>query len=144
MRHPKLFFILSIFIFQLAYADSHGDITTQLVIRTPNDWSGTQLPPYLSSAPEVTLMHYTIPPNAVLPIHLHPAINAAYVISGEVTVVKVDGGEKTFRKGEAIVETVNTWHYGANKGSLPTELIVFMPPPKISHWRSKETKAKSL
>jgi len=130
MKYPKLLFVLSVFVFQWAYADSHGDITTQLVMRTPNDWSGTQLPPYLTSAPEVALMRYTIPPNAVLPIHIHPAINAAYVISGEVTVVKVDGGEKTFRKGEAIVETVNTWHYGANKGSEPTELIVFYATTK--------------
>ncbi len=130
IKNSKLIFALSIFIFQLAYADSHGDITTELVIRTSNDWSGTQLPPYLSSAPEVALMRYTIPPNAVLPIHMHPAINAAYVMSGEVTVVKVDGGEKTFRKGEAIVETVNTWHFGANKGSEPTELIVFYATTK--------------
>jgi len=140
MKYLRLFFVLSFFIFDLAQADSHGDITTELVTRTPNDWSGTQLPPYLSSSPEVALMRYTIPPpNAILPIHMHPSINAAYVMSGEVTVVKVGGGEKTFRKGDAIVETVNTWHYGTNQGSEPTELIVFYATTKDQPLAIKKT-----
>ena len=139
MKYLRLFFVLPFFIFHLAQADSRGDITTELVTRTPNDWSGTQLPPYLSSPPEVALMRYTIPPNAVLPIHMHPSINASYVMSGEVTVVKVGGGEKTFRKGDAIVETVNTWHYGTNQGSEPTELIVFYATTKDQPLAIKKT-----
>ncbi len=139
VKYLKLIFALSFFVFHLAYADSHGDIATELVIRTPNDWSGTQLPPYLSSQPEVALMRYTIPPNAVLPIHMHPTINAAYVMSGEITVVKVGSVEKTFRKGDAIVETVNTWHYGTNQGSEPTELIVFYATTKDQPLAIKKT-----
>jgi quercetin dioxygenase-like cupin family protein len=139
MKFLKLIFTLLFFVFHFAYADSQVDITTELVIRTSNDWSGTQLPPYLSSAPEVAMMRYTIPPKAVLPIHMHPAINAAYVMSGEVTVVKVGGGEKTFRKGDAIVETVNTWHYGTNQGTEPAELIVFYATTKDQPLAIKKT-----
>ena len=118
-------------VFSVAYADdAHPDITTELVIRSPDDWSGSKLPPYLSDAPEIALMRYTIPPQTALPIHQHPSINAAYVIEGEVTVVKEGGGERTFRKGEAIIEMVGKWHHGMNRGSAPTELIVFYATAK--------------
>ena len=121
-----LFLVLSI-----AHADgAHPGITAQLVIRSPDDWSGSKLPQYHSDAPEIALMRYTIPPETALPIHQHPSINAAYVMDGEVTVVKEGGGERTFRKGEAIIEMVGKWHHGINRGSAPTELIVFYATAK--------------
>ena len=121
-----LFSVLS-----LAYADgAHPDITTELVIRSPDDWSGSKLPPYHSDATEIALMRYTIPPQTSLPIHQHPSINAAYVMDGEVTVVQEGGGERTFRKGEAIIEMVGKWHHGINRGPVPTELIVFYATAK--------------
>jgi quercetin dioxygenase-like cupin family protein len=119
-------FTILIVVFNTASADnSHPGVTTQLVIRTANDWSGDKLPSYLMEAPEIALVKYTIPPQTALPIHQHPSINAAYVMSGEVTVVKEGGGERTFRKGEAIIEMVGKWHHGINRGVKPTELIVF-------------------
>ncbi len=118
-------------VFAIAYADgAHPGITTELVIRTPDDWSGSKLPPYLNDAPEIALMRYIIPPQTALPIHQHPSINAAYVMEGEVTVVKEGGGERTFRKGEAIIEMVGKWHHGINRGSVSTELIVFYATAK--------------
>lgn len=121
-----LFSVLSI-----AHADgAHPGITTQLVIRSSDDWSGSKLPQYHSDAPEIALMRYTIPPQTALPIHQHPSINAAYVMDGEVTVVKEGGGERTFRKGDAIIEMVGKWHHGINRGSVPTELIVFYATAK--------------
>ena len=115
----------------IAYADEvHPGISTELVIRSPNDWSGAALPSYLSDAPEIALMRYTIPAKTALPIHQHPSINAAYVMEGEVTVVKGGGGERTFRKGEAIIEMVGQWHRGVNRGITPTELIVFYASAK--------------
>ena len=124
-------FTLLIVVFNIANADnSHPGVTTHLVIRTPNDWSGDKLPPYLIDAPEIVLVKYTIPPQTALPIHQHPSINAAYVMSGEVTVVKEGGGERTFRKGEAIIEMVGKWHHGINRGATPTELIVFYATAK--------------
>ena len=117
--------------FNFVSADNaHPGVTTELVVRSPNDWSGNTLPPYLTNAPEIALMRYTIPPQTALPIHQHPSINAAYVMDGEVTVVKEGGGERTFRKGEAIIEMVGQWHHGVNRGITPTELIVFYASAK--------------
>lgn len=110
--------------------ESHPGIVTTLVIRSSDDWSGVQLPPYLKDIPEIALMRYTIPPQAALPIHQHPAINAAYVMDGEVTVFKEGGTQRTFRKGDAIIEMVGQWHHGVNQGSVPTELIVFYATAK--------------
>ena len=110
--------------------ESHPGIVTTLVIRSSDDWSGVQLPPYLKDIPEIALMRYTIPPQAALPIHQHPAINAAYVMDGEVTVFKEGGTQRTFRKGEAIIEMVGQWHHGMNQGPVPTELIVFYATAK--------------
>ena len=124
-------FAILLSVFNFASADgARPGVTTELVIRSPNDWSGNILPPYLTNAPEIALMRYSIPPKTALPIHQHPSINAAYVMEGEVTVVKEGGGERTFRKGEAIIEMVGQWHYGKNQGTIPTELIVFYATAK--------------
>lgn len=132
MLKYKVFLVpLLLALINAASADNaHPGITTELVIRSPNDWSGDRLPPYLLDAPEIALMKYIIPPQTALPVHQHPSINAAYVMSGEVTVVKEGGGERTFRKGEAIIEMVGKWHHGINRGTTPTELIVFYASAK--------------
>jgi quercetin dioxygenase-like cupin family protein len=115
----------------IVYADGvHPGITSELVIRSAEDWSGTQLPPYLSNVPEIALIRFSIPPKTALPIHQHPSINAAYVMDGEITVVKEGGIERTFRKGEAIIEMVGKWHHGINRGTVPAELIVFYATTK--------------
>ena len=36
-----------------------------------------------------------------------------------------DGRTLHLKAGEAIVEVVNTWHYGKNEGQEPAEIIVF-------------------
>ena len=118
-------------VLEIAYADgAHQGVNTQLVVRSSEDWSGSKLPPYLNDAPEIALMRYTIPPQTALPIHQHPSINAAYVMEGEITVVKEGGVERTFSKGDAIIEMVGRWHHGINRGSVPTELIVFYATAK--------------
>jgi quercetin dioxygenase-like cupin family protein len=51
-------------------------------------------------------------------------------MDGEVTVFKEGGTQRTFRKGDAIIEMVGQWHHGVNQGSVPTELIVFYATAK--------------
>ena len=110
--------------------ENHPGMVTELVVRSGNDWTGSPLPPYLSSAPEVAVMRFTIPPQAALPIHKHPAINAAYVIDGELTVFQEGGIQRNFKKGEVVIEMVEKWHHGINQGSVPVELVVFYATTK--------------
>lgn len=105
--------------------DQHGQVITKLVIQSGDNWAGEPLPPYLTSPPQISLMRYTIPPKTALPVHKHPAINAAYVMEGDLTVIKEGGSEKVFHKGDAIIEMVDRWHHGENRGDKPVELIVF-------------------
>lgn len=110
--------------------ENHPGVVTELVVRSGNDWTGSPLPPYLSSAPEVAVMRFTIPPQTALPIHKHPAINAAYVIDGELTVIQEGGVQRIFKKGEVVIEMVEKWHHGINQGSVPVELVVFYATTK--------------
>jgi len=45
--------------------------------------------------------------------------------SGELTVITEDRQRLHLRAGEAIVEVVDTWHYGKNEGDEPAVIIVF-------------------
>jgi quercetin dioxygenase-like cupin family protein len=126
----RLFFSLVIAYSISSYADEHPGVTTDLIVRSGNDWTGSALPPYLASAPEVAVMRYVIPPQTALPVHRHPAINAAYVVDGEITVVQEGGIQRNFKKGEVIIEMVDRWHYGMNQGSVPVELVVFYATTK--------------
>ena len=114
-----------------AYADeNHPGVVADLVVRSGNDWTGSPLPSYLSGAPEVAVMRFTIPPKASLPVHKHPAINAAYVIDGELTVIQEGGIQRNFKKGDVVIEMVEKWHHGINQGSTPVELVVFYATTK--------------
>jgi len=121
----RLLFSLAIAYSISSYADEHPGITTDLIVRSGNDWTGSALPPYLAGAPEVAVMRYVIPPQTALPVHRHPAINAAYVVDGEITVVQEGGIQRNFKKGDVIIEMVDRWHYGINQGAKPVELVVF-------------------
>ena len=123
--------VLSISVFNCALADDqHPGIVANLVVRSGNDWTGSPLPPYLRSDPQIAVMKFIIPPNTSLPVHKHPAINAAYVIDGELTVVQEGGIQRTFKKGEVVIVMVDQWHHGMNQGSVPVELVVFYATTK--------------
>ena len=58
-------------------------------------------------------------------MHKHPFINAAVVLRGELTVTTGKGQVLRAKAGHPIIEVVNEWHYGANDGIEPVELIAF-------------------
>ncbi len=131
MKHFVCLLVLSISACNCVLADDqHPGIVTNLVVRSGNDWTGNPLPPYLRSDPQIAVMKFIIPPNTSLPVHKHPAINAAYVIDGELTVVQEGGIQRTFKKGEVVIEMVDQWHHGINQGSVPVELVVFYATTK--------------
>lgn len=95
------------------------------LIKTTRSWNGTLLPKYQAGQPEITILRVTIPAGARLDTHLHPVINAGLIISGQLTVVTKDGKTIHFKAGDAVVEVVNTLHYGINEGRVPAEIVVF-------------------
>ncbi len=99
-------------------------IVNQELIKTSRSWDGRLLPAYPRGQPEVTIRRIIIPPGVRLPVHLHPVINAGVLLRGELTVVTDDGRTLQLAAGDPIVELVNRWHYGINRGREPAEIIV--------------------
>ncbi len=45
-------------------------------------------------------------------------------------MVQEGGIQRTFNKGEVVIEMVEWWHHGINQGSEPVELVVFYATTK--------------
>ena len=98
--------------------------TTELV-RTSHSWDGVELPDYLQGHPEIVAVKYEIPAGQKLGWHHHPVMNHGIMVQGELTIVSIDGKEKTVCAGEAVVEMLGTVHHGENRGTEPVVLYMF-------------------
>ena len=57
--------------------------------------------------------------------HKHAIPVYAYVLSG-VIEVELEGGQRiSYKTGDVIIEVVNTFHNGSNRGIEPVRLVVF-------------------
>jgi quercetin dioxygenase-like cupin family protein len=87
------------------------------------------------------LVRYHIPPNTVLPVHIHPGMQVALVesgtlhytvVEGSLNYVRADGetgvlqaGEEAdFQAGDSLVETQGMVHFGENRTDEPVVLLV--------------------
>jgi quercetin dioxygenase-like cupin family protein len=113
-----------------AYA-ADGAVTEEL-IKGGSSWDGSALSSYPSGSPEVRILKITIPPGVELPMHKHPVINAAFMLSGELTVITDDNNILHPKAGDAFIEVQEKWHYGKNEGTSPAVLIVFYAGTKDS------------
>ena len=102
---------------------------TETLLRTNAAWDDVPYTAYPAGAPELTVLRITIPANGELPWHTHPMPTAAYVVSGEITVVEPSGTSRHFSAGDVIPETVNALHRGI-VGDTPAVFIVFYPSVK--------------
>lgn len=100
-------------------------ITTTELIRTSQSWDGAQLPDFPVGLPELSVCRLTFPAGAKTGWHHHTVINYGIVEQGDLTIVCIDGKERTFRQGEALVEVVGTVHRGENRGQTPVILNMF-------------------
>jgi quercetin dioxygenase-like cupin family protein len=105
-------------------ADAPG-IVTEVVAKSTKSWDGSQMPAYPKGVPEITILRIKIPPGSKLPMHTHPVINAAVLLSGELTVVSEDNKTFHLKAGDPIIEVVNKWHYGKNEGKDTAVILVF-------------------
>lgn len=106
------------------WARDTQSIQVETLAKSSTSWTGAPLPPYATGTPEVTVLKITLPPGAALPAHQHPFMNAGMLLSGELTVYAESGEIKHLKAGEALIELVNAWHYGANEGDVPAEILV--------------------
>ena len=109
--------------------DGHGaeklGVTIKELVNSTKEWNGRLLPSYPAGTPEIKVLRINIPAGVTLPWHLHPVINAAVIIKGDLELYSEDGTTKTFGPGEALIEVVNTVHAGKALGSEDVDVVVF-------------------
>jgi quercetin dioxygenase-like cupin family protein len=101
-------------------------IQIETLSQSTSAWDGTPYKAYPAGQPQITILKYTIAPHTTMKWHSHPLPNAAYILSGYLTVEKQDGTKKHFVAGQALTETVDSVHRGIT-GAEPAVLIVFYP-----------------
>ena len=118
--------------------DRDDEVKTTELLRTSQSWDGAELPDYPTGRPELVAIRYVFPPGKRLGWHHHDVMNYGVVQQGELTIITLDGKEKTVHEGEAVVEMVGTIHHGENRGSVPVILDMFYlsqkgQPLSVSH-----------
>jgi quercetin dioxygenase-like cupin family protein len=103
---------------------THGVEATTL-LQTTASWDGTPYRAYPDGQPQVTVLRIVVPPHSTLAWHRHPMINAAYVLSGSLTVEeKNEGRRQHLGAGDVLPEMVDRTHRGFT-GEQAATLIVF-------------------
>jgi quercetin dioxygenase-like cupin family protein len=96
----------------------------EVLLLADQSWNGNPYSEYPKGRPELTMLKLTIAPHTKLPWHTHPVPNAAYVLSGTLTLHdKLSGKTKVVHQGEAFAESVNDIHRG-EAGDEPVVLLV--------------------
>jgi quercetin dioxygenase-like cupin family protein len=98
---------------------------SKTLLRASSSWDGEPYKSYPSGQPELSVLKITVAPHTQLEWHSHPMPSAAYIVSGELTVERrKDGKQQRFTAGQAVSETVDTFHRGV-AGNEPVVLIMF-------------------
>ena len=105
--------------------DDATEISISELKRTSQSWDGAELPDYPVGRPELVVKRYVFPRGSKLGWHHHPVMNYGIVQQGELTIIGLDGKEKTVRAGEAVVEMVGTIHHGETRGDKAVVLDMF-------------------
>ncbi|MBP4049436.1 cupin domain-containing protein [Chromobacterium violaceum] len=120
-----LFLLSALAAAPFVHAAEGSGARVETLLKTERSWDGALYKSYPPGQPELTMVRITIPPRSSLPWHTHASPNAAYVVSGEVTVETRDGKrQKRLRAGDTLAEMVGTQHRGVT-GDQPVELLVF-------------------
>lgn len=114
---------------------AHADAVSNATIVSPlasTDKTASGQPITLPSGrTTVSVLRYSIPPGATMPVHKHPYPRYAYVQAGHLAVYAPDTGQRyDYKAGDFIVEVIDEWHYGENTGTEPVELLVIDQVPQ--------------
>ena len=124
-----LVLVISIFVlaqFQQTTAKNDQSIVhAETLLQTSSSWDGEPYKSYPPGQPELSILKIALAPHAQLEWHSHPMPSAAYIVAGELTIdKKKDGKKQQFTAGQAVSETVDTFHRRV-AGNEPVVLIVF-------------------
>lgn len=78
---------------------------------------------YPDGTPKITGAIVTMQPGGTTGWHKHDAPLFGWVMEGEVTVDYGDAGTKTYKKGDAFIEALESYHNGKNTGETITRIL---------------------
>ncbi len=79
---------------------------------------------YPEGRAKITATIISVPPHTTLKLHYHPVPVFGYMLQGELTVNYGEKGERTYHKGDTLVEAFNTPHQGRNAGKGNVKILV--------------------
>ncbi|NTU58696.1 MAG: cupin domain-containing protein [Chlorobiaceae bacterium] len=118
-------FLLSLSLPYTAKADSYANVKVDKLLVSSTTYTGQKLTYNDTADPEVTALIVHFPPGGSTGWHKHPIPVYAYILDGELTINMKDGSSYHFKKGEVVLEVMNTLHNGVNTGDRETTLMVF-------------------
>ena len=77
----------------------------------------------LAEPARVTVVEITLQPGQETGWHAHPVPIVGYILTGGLTVDYGAKGERTYHKGDAIVEALNEPHNGRSTGPEPLKIL---------------------
>lgn len=109
-----------------ASAADKPEIKAKVALKEVASWDGTPYKSYPQGQPQLTVLEITIPPHTALPWHQHPVPNAAYVVSGELTVEdRRSGTSLRVVAGQAFAESVNSSHRGVTGDKQAVVIVTY-------------------
>jgi quercetin dioxygenase-like cupin family protein len=76
-----------------------------------------------TGAAHVTAAIVTLAPGAKTIVHKHGVPLFAYILDGELTVDYGSHGKRTYGKGHAFMEAMDSAHFGINLGAQPVRIL---------------------
>jgi len=81
--------------------------------------------------PTVIATIVTFQPGDKTGVHKHLYPHYGYMLEGTLTIVNSETGKSfELKPGEFLVEMMDTWHYGENRGTVPVKLLVVDTVPE--------------
>lgn len=123
----KKLLVLSFLALSLLFCRSEEkqQVNVETLAKATTSWNDSILPSYPEGQPEITILKIDIPAHTTLDLHQHPVINAGVLVKGQLTVIAENGQTLEMQTGDALVELVNTYHYGTNPSDETAQIIVF-------------------
>ena len=114
----------ALFLQAMTAEDARSAVRSETLLRSSSSWGNEPYKSYPPGQPELSVLKITLQPHTKLEWH-SPIPSAAYNVAGELMVErKKDGKKQHFVAGQAVSETVGTFHRGV-AGNEPVVLTVF-------------------
>ena len=107
-------------------SDSDAKPQSTTVLQSQSAWNGVPYVAYPPGRPQLTVLRILIPAHSSLPWHTHVVPNAAYVVSGHMTVEdRATGRKQVIRAGEAFAESVGVEHRGVTDDEAAEVIVTY-------------------